>query len=60
MSRDTVWTGLDEAEADGRACVICRGNFEFTKNPAVPVGRSRTGSQVFACAGDCADTAKTS
>jgi hypothetical protein len=60
MSNETVWTGLAPAEADGRACVVCGGNFQHTKHAAKPVGRSRTGSQVFACAGDCADTAKTS
>lgn len=55
---ETVWTGLDPVEADGRACVICGANFHHTKTAAIPVGRSHTGSQVFACTGDCAETAK--
>jgi hypothetical protein len=40
---------LTEAQADGRACVMCSGE----QAAMTPVGRSETGSQVFACLGAC-------
>jgi hypothetical protein len=51
------WTGLDPAQADGQACVICAQRFRGSGSVWVPVGHSPTGSQVFACAGACAHTA---
>lgn len=49
-------TNLTDAQADGLACVVCRR--DYLTCPAgtrrVPVGRSITGSQVFACVGECA------
>ena len=52
------FTNLTDAQADGHACVVCR--LDYDTAPAstrqVPVGRSVTGSQVFACVGECADT----
>lgn len=41
---------LTEAQADGLVCVVCGGD-----EPTVPVGRSDTGSQVFACAQCCGE-----
>ncbi|GAA3889996.1 hypothetical protein GCM10022243_63570 [Saccharothrix violaceirubra] len=40
---------LSEPQADGRACVVCRTDFLSTSVVHIPVGRSSTGSQVFAC-----------
>ncbi|MEU4801055.1 helix-turn-helix domain-containing protein [Actinosynnema sp. NPDC023587] len=40
---------LSEAQADGRACVVCGSDFLTTRASHLPVGRSSTGSQVFAC-----------
>jgi excisionase family DNA binding protein len=40
---------LNEAQADGRACAVCRADFLATGVSAFPVGRSHTGSQIFAC-----------
>jgi excisionase family DNA binding protein len=40
---------LSDAQADGRACVICGANFLAVQAASYPVGRSLTGSQVFAC-----------
>jgi excisionase family DNA binding protein len=40
---------LNEAQADGRACVVCRADFLATGVSAFPVGHSHTGSQIFAC-----------
>jgi hypothetical protein len=37
------------AQADGLACVTCGADFLTVATPHVPVGRSHTGSQVFAC-----------
>jgi hypothetical protein len=51
------WGGLDPAQADGQACVICAQRFRGSGSVWVPVGHSPTGSQVFACAGACAQTA---
>jgi hypothetical protein len=51
MSRDAVITGLTPVQADGLACVVCGADYLHVRVPHVPVGRSRTGSQVFACVG---------
>lgn len=51
------WTGLCAAQADGQACVVCGRNFGVRGSVSVPVGRSRTGSQVFACVGACVSEA---
>lgn len=40
---------LTPAQADGTACVICHADFLKVRVTSVPVGRSETGSQVFAC-----------
>ena len=49
-----VWAGLDPVQADGLACVVCGRDFRTPGSVSVPVGRSHTGSQVFACVGECA------
>jgi hypothetical protein len=51
---ERIWTGLPAAAADGLACVICGRGPRGRARASVPVGRSHTGSQVFACAGECA------
>lgn len=45
---------LSAAQADGLACVVCKADFMEVFVPQIPVGRSDTGSQVFACKGACA------
>ncbi|WP_307867614.1 helix-turn-helix domain-containing protein [Saccharothrix coeruleofusca] len=40
---------LNEAQADGRACVVCGTDFMRTQVAHYPVGCSNSGSQVFAC-----------
>ena len=62
-----TWIDLTPAQADGLACVVCgRDYLDRTEDTAfgsaavrLPVGRSRNGSQVFACTEptDCAGTA---
>jgi hypothetical protein len=56
--RERVWEGLSTGQGDGRACVACgRDYLHSRQSPTrrVPVGRSlSTGSQVFACVGECA------
>jgi hypothetical protein len=54
---ERIWTGLPAAAADGLACVICGRGLRGRGRAWVPVGRSHTGAQVFACAGDCAQRA---
>jgi len=49
MNPHRVVSGLDRLQADGLACVACRGNHIDVAIPHVPVGRSDTGSQVFVC-----------
>lgn len=46
-------TGVTAAQADGLACVVCGADYLHVRVPHVPVGRSVTGSQVFACLGCC-------
>ncbi|SFK52542.1 hypothetical protein SAMN05421835_12363 [Amycolatopsis sacchari] len=50
---ETVYTGLSPLQADGLACVTCNRNYLHSRVAHVPVGRSHTGSQVFACLGAC-------
>ena len=52
MSDERRITNLTDAQADGRACVACHRNLLTAPASAafIPVGRSITGSQVFACA----------
>jgi hypothetical protein len=52
---ERVWPGLTPAQAEGQACVMCARNLRF--RGSVPVGRSHTGSQVFACVGECVSRA---
>lgn len=47
---------LTEAQADGLACVVCREDYTEFLGSTVPVGVSRTGSQVFACKTGCSAT----
>jgi hypothetical protein len=55
---ERIWTGLDAVAADGLACVLCARDFlSQGSRGRLPVGRSHTGSQVFACIGDCAELA---
>jgi len=58
MDLNREWTHLNEAQADGRACVMCEMPTGSRPGGSVPVGRSSTGSQVFACAGICAEQAE--
>ncbi len=53
MSGDTIITGLTPIQADGLACVTCGADYLRVRVPHVPVGRSVTGSQVFARVGCC-------
>ena len=54
---ERIWTGLSPAQADGLACVICAHDFRIRGSVSVPVGRSHTDSQVFACLDRCAQAA---
>jgi hypothetical protein len=58
MNRDTLITGLTPVQVDGLACVACRADYLRVRVPHVPVGRSMTGSQVFACVGCRLDDAR--
>lgn len=51
------FTDVNEAQADGLACVICGNDYRQLVVAHRPVGRSHTGSQVFACSGECTDIA---
>jgi hypothetical protein len=44
-----ILRNLTPAQADGLACVVCGADYLVVRTPHVPVGRSETGSQVFAC-----------
>jgi excisionase family DNA binding protein len=46
---DADQSSLNSAQADGLACVVCEVSFLETAVAHRPVGRSQTGSQVFAC-----------
>ncbi|WP_301124785.1 hypothetical protein [Streptomyces cacaoi] len=49
---DDMWP-LTPVQADGLACVVCGEEFLTSRSQHVPVGRSETGSQVFACQEHC-------
>jgi hypothetical protein len=49
MNADDIMIGLNALQADGLACVVCGADFLRVRVRHVPVGRSVTGSQVFAC-----------
>lgn len=53
MSHRLIITGLSDLQADGLACTTCGVDYLAVPTPHVPVGRSATGSQVFACIGCC-------
>lgn len=55
--RERTWKDLVPAQDDGLACVICARDYLRQPTQRVPVGRSHTGSQVFACMPGCADQA---
>lgn len=55
---ERIFTDLTDRQADGLACAICNTDYLTAPVPHVPVGRSLTSSQVFACIGDCVHTAK--
>jgi hypothetical protein len=56
--RERIWEGLNTGQGDGRACVTCGRDYLHSRQAPtrrVPVGRAlSTGSQVFACVGECA------
>lgn len=58
MNYDTITAGLAASQADGLACVACGADYLRLRLPHVLVGRSATGSQVFASAGCCRDDAQ--
>ncbi|RJQ86631.1 hypothetical protein [Amycolatopsis panacis] len=58
MSGEASITGLTAPHADGLACVLCGADYLRVRVPHVPVRRSVTGSQVFACLGCCLDDAR--
>jgi hypothetical protein len=58
MNHDTISAELTALNADGLACVACGADYLRVRVPHVPVGRSATGSQVFACIGCCPDDAR--
>ncbi len=49
MQPERLWEGLNAARADGTACVVCGVDYLDHRVRHVPVGRSVTGSRVFAC-----------
>ena len=57
---DHQFPGLSPAQADGQACVVCGRRLRGCGLVWLPVGRSHTGSQVFACAVTCAHAATAS
>lgn len=57
MNAERIIAGLTVSQADGVACVVCGVDYLRVRVPHRPVGRSATGSQVFACAScDLSDT----
>lgn len=54
MDPNRVWPHLNAAQADGLACVMCATPTSDRQAGSMPVGRSDTGSQVFACSATCA------
>ena len=55
MSAEIIMSGLTPLQADGLGCVACGADYLRVRVLHVPVGRSVTGSQVFACVGRCQD-----
>jgi hypothetical protein len=51
VNAEKIITRLTPLQADGLACVVCGADWLRVRVPHVPVGRSVTGSQVFACVG---------
>ena len=49
-----IFNDLNNEQADGLACIVCRTDFTTTGVYSVPVGYSVTRSQVFACEALCA------
>ncbi|MBF6070019.1 hypothetical protein [Nocardia farcinica] len=58
MNHDTIIAGLTALQADGLACVVCGADYLRVRVLHVLVGRSMTGSQVFAYVGCCLDDAR--
>jgi len=52
------WRGLGPVQTDGLECVVCAASFRRPGSVSEPVGRSDTGSQVFACQGRCLAVAR--
>lgn len=48
-----MWPDLDPVQAEGEACVVCGRSTAEPGWQGQPVGRSATGSQVFACVDAC-------
>jgi hypothetical protein len=48
-ANEKIVTGLTPLQADGLACVVCGTACLDNPVPHYPVGRSTSGSQVFAC-----------
>lgn len=57
MTATAVFRDLNDAQADGLACVVCDEDYTVFLGDTVPVGVSIAGSQVFACRIGCAATA---
>ncbi|HWR48046.1 MAG TPA: hypothetical protein VN327_10615 [Pseudonocardiaceae bacterium] len=51
MTAEKIVTKLAPLWTDGLACVVCGAAYLRVHVGDVPVGRSGTGSQVFACMG---------
>src|SRR5882757_3439180 len=50
-----ILMGLTERAADGLECPVCGKSADYPfRPPTMPVGRSESGAQVFACVGACA------
>ncbi|MEU5270635.1 hypothetical protein [Streptomyces hygroscopicus] len=55
MSSNAIIESLDSAQTDGLVCAICGADYLRVQVPHIPVGRSTTGPQVFACVGCAAE-----
>jgi hypothetical protein len=55
VNGEEIVTELTPSQADGLACVVCGADYLRVRVRHVPVGRSVTGSQVFACVGCLSD-----
>ena len=58
MNDEEVITESTSLQADGLACVECEADYLQIRVPHVSVGRSVTGSQVFACVDCCPPDAR--